>query len=94
MAGTYDAYDSTGGEMTTGKKIALARAISDFGDMFRIVAFPLIVIGIRDNPMDLALAETFGTTGMFLGSLVTPFFIDRFSKNKINVSSGFFITYW
>jgi MFS family permease len=80
LAGEFYADDSPGGEVNLGKQIAYARAISSVGDSFTTLAFPIAVLAIHQNPRDLALSETFGTLGMFTGSLLTPLFIDRLPR--------------
>jgi MFS family permease len=72
-----------------GRQIAWARSISEAGDMFRILAFPLAVMGVRGNPVDLAWSETLGTLGMFTGSLLAPLVVDRVPRLKALVVSDF-----
>ena len=73
--------------MNRGRQIAWARFISEAGDMFRILAFPLAVIAVRQDPRDLAWSETLGTLGMFFGSLLAPLVIDRVPRLRALVVS-------
>jgi MFS family permease len=66
--------------MSLAKKISWARGISAVGDGITNLAFPLAVIASRGDPKDLAIAETFYTTGIFAGALLAPLVIDRLAK--------------
>ncbi len=63
-------------------RLALARSISEFGNSFRYAALALAILHINNSPADVITGEIVESIGFFVGGMLIPFFIDRYSQLK------------